>query len=491
MVRLSVIFISILTATLSVAVDNTSESSYSGWTTRELKQCKKISRIAPPHWVMTTAYDSDKAARQPPNQNYKLGEQIESESPFLVPKRSIVQIHPKFQERFEQQKEHLSKKMDFVRVRVLSVPPENKKLLEADSGGVKRIVRHRHPRTQIATPGSEGFMRFQDLEAVQDQKGYVFAVKKDSEIYDYLESKNLGTDTFALKLYQENGKYLVNHCCGEVVSENSSTPTVTICRDFAIYEVLDAKTGESIKGLSPLEVDCESCYLKSMIAISNDFLKPLQGVLAAIKTDSAFRHINSFEKVNLVDSRGFVQIPVQPISDKHDARQGPFGSIHYNAEKGDSDLYMKPESACGFMQVLKSYQRKYCPDGKDNCQIRFGNASHAYYNSAIARGQSFWPHSSHDSGECVDIRPVYKSGCDGDCSFRSSQFQADQFKKLMQLMESAGADQCLIGHTTISREFSSCSYQSDHDDHLHICFPVKKGSELNNRLIKACEKGIP
>lgn len=451
------------------------EEGYSGWSTKHLPHCEKQPRTAPPQWVITTG--------GPTNQNYKVGEQKDTDFPFVVPKRSIVQIQPKFQKLFEESRQNEARRLEFVGVRVLSIPPENAKLAEAESGNTKRVAKYSaHSKAQTAKAGDVGYMRFGDLEQIKEQKGFVFAVKAESPLFQFLKSETK-SDAFALQLWQEDGKFWVNHCCGDVNG-------VYVCRDFAIYRVLDGRTGEAIKGVEPMEAQCEGCLLKHLVAMSADFLKPLQGLIDVVKSDSALEKMATFSKLNLVDSRGYVQIPIDPEHRSSDPRPGPFGSLHYTPEKGNADLYMKPESACGFMQVLKAWKEKHCPSGDAGCQVRFGNASHAFNNSDIAKGANYWPHFSHDEGECVDVRPIYKSGCDGDCSFQSKNFQPDKFQKLMELMMQAGAGQCLMNHSGVSKSFKQCQNRSDHDDHLHICFPPRKDGAINEKLMEACQKGV-
>ncbi len=468
-----------------------SQRAASGWSLKELKVCQKAYRKAPPLWVIPTGFDTGTGKSRGPNKNYIKGESTDSDSPLFLPKRAIVQLFPSSQSKLENLNSQTLKQADYLRVRVLSVPPQNEKLLESPSGGIKEIIQPRRRDNPLATPGDHGFIRYQDLEKLENQSQYIFMVKKDSALFQFLENRNLGADAFALKFHQEGDKYVVNNCCGEVDHPEKRGTQVKICRDFAIFRILDANTGEILDHVSPLEVNCESCYLNGLVALKKDFLSPLQNVLKSVSQDSVFKNLNSISQINFVDTRGFIQIPVIPVASDPSTRKGPFGSQHYTAEKGEADLYMRPESACGFVRVLEKWQKQECPRGDASCQVRFGNASHAHYNSSMAQGSPFWPHYSHDTGECIDIVPMYKNGCDGGCSFHSSSSQNQKMKSLLDLMIAAGADNCFISHRSlIQSSRGTCTYDSNHDDHLHICFPVKKNSRPNAKLLETCQKGL-
>ena len=462
------------------------------WNVRQLNQCTKQLRRAPPVWVVPTGYDIDRDPVSSKNKNYVVGEQRESSQPFVLPKRSIVQLSPKAQSYFELG----GNANKLIGVRVLSVAPENSKLAEDDLGKVKDVAVYREHKKrssikpQFASAGDVGFLKMEDIEKVQDQKGYVFMVKRETPLHQFLSNQRSDIESFALQLHQQDGKFLVNECCGEIL--NREKKKVEVCRDFAIYKVIDLDSGDEVQLDSPLEAECEDCLMKHVIPMQKEFARPLASILAAIKTDTALESISSISKLNFVDGRGYVQIPVDPSDSSSASRRGPFGSMQYEPEKGNADLYLKPEVACGFTQVLKTWQRKYCPNNSPDCRIEFGNASHAIHNSSTTN-KAAWPHASHDSGECIDVRPNYKRSSNGGRTFGSSDFDEIKFINMMNLFNQLGPESCFTSNNRMNRLFQNsagCSYRSDHNDHLHICFPRNIGSKLNNKLLNACQNGV-
>lgn len=462
------------------------------WSVKQLNQCTKQLRRAPPVWVVPTGYDVESDVTKRKNQNFIVGEQTNSAQPFVLPKRSIVQLSPKAQKYFELG----GNANKLIGVRVLSVAQENSKLADDDLGKVKDMASYREHkkkssiRPQFAAAGDLGFLKMEDIEKVQDQKDYVFMVKNETPLHQFLSNQRSDIESFALKLHQQDGKFLVNECCGEVLDREQKK--VELCRDFAIYKVIDLDSGDEVLVGSPLEAECEDCLMNHVIPMQKDFAKPLASLLSVIKTDSALEAISSFSKLNFVDSRGFVQIPVDPQDFNSESRKAPFGSLQYEPEKGNADLYLKPEVACGFTQVLKTWQKKYCPNNSADCRIEFGNASHAVHDKNTSN-KNAWPHESHDGGECLDIRPNYKKGSLGGRTFGSSDFDENKFINMMNLFNQLGPETCFTSHSKMNRLFeksAGCSYRSDHNDHLHICFPRYNGSKLNNKLLNACQNGV-
>lgn len=467
------------------------DTSYRGKTMHDLPLCKKETRIAPPLWVTVTGYDADNDKNAKVNKNYMIGEQKKSTQPYIVPKRSIVQLHPKSQALLEELELYPSKKLSpntLLGVKVLSLPPDSKKLHENDIEDVKKIASYRdhfkdrNIEPEFAKPGSVGYLKFGDLERAKNQKGYIFMLKRDSPLLKKI-SEDTGEEDVALELAQENEKYLVNHCCN----------IDGVCRDFAIYKALHPKTGKEIKTNVSLEAECESCLANESIPMKKDFMKPLQGLVDLFDQKKE----DVLSQFNFVDSRGFVQLPVGnnieklKINKPEWIKQGPFGSIKYKPEQGNADVYLKPEVACGFTQLLKAWQKKYCPDNQLKCQIHFGDASHALYEGSTLDKR--WEHNSHSNGECIDIRPQYTVPAGAGRSFHHSNFDKENFKNFMNLATQLGPDVCYTTHKEINNEFSKnakCRYDHKHDGHLHICFPRKNGTELNNKLMNACLNGV-
>lgn len=487
----------------------------------DLPYCRRELRDHPPLWVTDPGYDADSDSpkktnsSQFANKNYTQGLVGVSgpnipQNHIMIPRRSVVQIPTENQQIRDmlRRNRNLRENADlWVPVKVLSTPPINEKLAQAKSVTISKVSQDRQKKsagfpedakvsnTILKTP-LVGRMRLRDLEPTEKQGDFVFIVKKDSPLLTALvdprNPMSATTEPFALELFKVKDQFQVNRCCNKPFEQEVSN-VEKVCRDFAVFKVIGARNSNDneITFASP----CENCILESLVPMSRDFLKPLEDLLRGLQQqdESALTSLAKIEQLNFIDTRGLVQIPVADIENNDDGQRGPFWSYHYQKESGNADLYLKPESACGFIQVLKHWNERHCPTGKHDCRIEFGNASHAYYTAGV--NTQAWEHRGHDTGECIDIRP-FKKNATGPSSGRNfgRQFNRADFEKLMRLFDQIGADSCFVADSKIAEQFRSCAYRQDHNDHLHICFPknnVVNGKPVpNQKLLKACQEGI-
>ena len=459
-------------------------------------ECTKIFVKAPPLFVVPTGYTPryDKDAAK--NQNYHEGNtRVEKNVPlgdrFIVPKRSIVQVSVKFKQQIEDTgKFESSRDNMWVPVKVISLPPENEKLQSNSNYKTQSVAKNQETlKTKEAAVGSVGYLKIADLEKLEKQQDYVFIVKRESELFTQLNQRltsngHKALEPFALRLKETDDGYEVNQCCH---------PNTDKCLNYPIFEVLNVVDAYG-KGVEVYEeVNSEKCFsdiTNSITPIEDQFLDPIRSILSHKSLglpDQAndLKRISSITNLNFVDSRGFVQIPVIGDGSK---RTGPFNSVHYGAESGDADVYMKPDVACGFMQFLKAWD-KTCK-GKDSCQIEFGDASHAYHKGCTTKKVKLpdgryknvcanpWPHESHTNGECVDINTSRMN--DGDLA------------PMVKLLQQLGNNVCLSNEPRLAKV--GCAPMSGHDTHMHMCFPsnvtATSSSIPNKALKKACEQGV-
>lgn len=463
---------------------------------KDLPICKKVGRKTPPIWVTVTGFDTERDRDYKNYQNYNEGRLGEKGSePMIVPKRSIVRLEPGFQSLVEKRGDLERNADKWVPVRVVSVPPVNTKLREAVSGNVASVAKHKF--RESAKVGTVGRIRLGDLEKVESQNDYVFAVKRDSPLFRALHDPNnpnaAASEVFTLELHKVDGLYQVNHCCDE---------SGKVCRDFHIFKAQNVKNkkGQDLF----IRADCEQCWLGSVVPIQKDFTLPLKNILThpslGLDTASPYAKLMSIGNLNFVDARGMVQIPVKDIEGDRSGQLGPYGSYRYSPDgvvrKGNPEIYMKPEAACGLMQVFKTWNEKYCPGSAPHCRIEFGDASHAY-------SKYFNDHKDHDNGDCIDIRPMNKkSKGTGPKDFNISSSNNKDFEKFMGLLHQLDPSYCIVGDRALHNKFDCLGRKGNpsapfpgHENHLHICIPrVKvnaKGEAVPNyKLLKACQEGV-
>ena len=465
-------------------------------------QCETATVKTPPIFVVPTGYDaaSDEDAvdrkKETSFNNYSQGAASTSNpatargKPYIVPKRSIVQVSDTYRDLIERTGEFSKSRGDeWVPVRVISIPPENRKVQEASLKATKSVGRYQYPKDVVqAEVGSTGFLKVADLEKVAKQKDFVFVVKQDSELLtklnNYVNQNDLkAIQPLALKLKRDsNGFYEVNQCCLEGTKR---------CTNYPVFQLLNVKDSHGNDVDVPVDTDCFVCpnnVFKSIVPIEENALNPIRSILShptlgLPEGSNDIKRVASVSNLNFVDSRGFVQIPVTGNEAK---RTGPFNSLHYGAESGDADVYLKPDVACGFMQFLKSWNQT-CK-GRDECLIEFGDASHALHKGKVGGANSPWPHFDHADGECIDIN--------------TSRMSKSQLAPMINLFKKSGSGECYTTESNISKT-GFCKYDTTrnpatgelvHKTHMHVCFASNISdfpkSVPNPKLKEACEKGV-
>ncbi len=456
------------------------------------KECCLVSQKSPPLFVIPTGFDpatgqdAVERRREAKYANYISGAKTLSPSssvvgkPFVLPKRSIVQVAEMYRDLIEERGELVKTNRlgVWVPVRVVSLPPTNNRLLSSNLQSVKNIAKPTFTAAvELAQVGDTGFVKVSDLEKIDKQRDYVFIVKRDTELFkslnETLQKNNLESlQPYALRLKESEDGFEVRQCC-------SGNPRR--CQNFPIFEVLNVRDRQGRGVDMPLDEDCLTCrqqMLSSLTPIEEHQLKPIRSILShpSLGLPSG-RLIASLTDLNFVDSRGFVQIPL--LDRGEEKRIGPFNSRHYGPESGDADVYMRSDVACGFMQFLKAWDQA-CK-GHDDCLIEFGDASHALHKNKVRTENSPWPHESHTNGECLDI----------NTSRMSDRYLAPMIKMLQQL----GPNSCLTLRPSLLKG-GGCSYDSSgtHETHMHICFPSNLSqtgaNQRNAKLDRACQKGV-
>lgn len=448
-------------------------------------KCTKILTKTLPVSVVQTGYDAAQNRDAALNRNYVSAKRTDN-GDFYVPKRSLVLVSKEYQKIMDPKTgQFLKDKADWVPIKVLSTPPENTGLQKTTIAPIKSIAKNPALQTQ-AKKEDVGFIKTADLEKSGKQgDDFVFIVKQDSELFKKLDSnadlKNLAP--FALKFAKnKDGEYFMNKCC-KLVDGNEK------CFNNPIFQILNVRGSKvGVLAEKQFDLDCFSCisdFYSQIVPIEKNNLDSIRSILShpnlGLPTgSSSIKKLASIIDLNFVDSRGLVQIPVKgEFVNANTNLTGPFGSQHYIPEATNADIYMKPLSACGFMQILKAWEKSGAGE-----KIIFGDASHAYYKEQAkvpgmlpTHNNHPWPHTTHTQGECIDIA--------------TDKLNDTNLETFMKLVAKAGynASQCFTDRRKISSK-GICQFDSAHQKHTHICFPEKVGNAVNNTLQKACQEGV-
>lgn len=353
-----------------------------------------------------------------------------------------------------------------------------------------------------AETGTTGFIYKGSLEKADD---YIYVINKETEFFKlpapYHEAR-------AFMLATKDGKFQVNRCCA---SENS-------CEDLPMFKVM-LENDWSDEELT-LDHGLQLCHVltgtrpvrktqfESIISLISHPDLGLGGRMLAGREAHA-------DDLYYIDARGFVMLPHLIAQGRDINVEGPYGSVHYTGSGGSigeqfgEDAYLSPWAACGFMTLLKEWQRRYpnC-DGK-GCGISWGNCSHANYVSQTrSRGNLVWPHSSHTHGHCIDLRLLSKTPeLTGVHVNGGGAYDRERTVEMIRLAQHIGATTIFLQDgkaARLAQPFTEedmspiLTHVPPHKDHVHICFSHRiddqsnadpRDEANNERLINACKLG--
>lgn len=382
----------------------------------------------------------------------------------------------------------------YLAVEVLSHAQPNQALLR---GRFKENAASSHfPQAQT---GEKGFIYRGSLEAAED---YVFVINQDTEFFalpaPFSEAR-------AFMLSTKEGKFEVNRCCD---AENA-------CEDFPLFKVM-LENEWSQEQLS-LDHGAQVCQvLTGTRPVRKNQFESIFSLLSHPGLGLGDRLVENrapiADDLFYIDARGFVMLPHVVGTGRDINLQGPYGSVHYTGSGGSigeqfgEDSYLSPWAACGFMALLREWQRRYpdC-DGK-GCGISWGNCSHAnYVGQTRSRGNLVWPHSSHTHGHCIDLRLMSKTAeLTGVNVNGGGAYDRERTVEMIRLAQNIGATTIFLQDARASRmarPFTEedmapiLTHVPPHKDHVHICFSHRLDDQSNadprdeannQRLINAC-----
>ncbi|GEM_PF-5418831 len=385
-----------------------------------------------------------------------------------IPRGSIVYIDPQVYEQFE------GSENGRVPVKVLTIPSikaENElknKTKGRTYDNIKSVALGTGRQTRVKKD-DKGWISLKSIRSVDE---YTFAVEKDSLLYD---TPGVDDDrNYYIKLNMQDGKFKVKNCC--IPDEELKEGEEEIC--FSKYEmtVIDDDSNE----LQSDYVNFRECnFFDGALPIKNEQLDAFTSVLKNFTEDNSDFKLADLEIVPakqtwrgstpIVKRKELVKVPI----DKNG--MGPFGSIHYRGDdKANSDAYLKPNALCAFTQVLKKWQKECTEPG---CKAMFGDLYHP---------KSWRSHSTHGSGECIDLRP-FRANDDNTTNglrYGWERYSQDKTKRFIQLLETAGGTPIYFNDPAIRRT-TKATRMGGHDNHIHVCFP-----ENADKTMKTCKDGL-
>jgi hypothetical protein len=380
-----------------------------------------------------------------------------------IPRGSIVQVDEELYEQSDAPG-HL------VPIRVLNTPTTKseealKKTKSRSRDSLRTLVSGIKNKTRVKKDDT-GWLNKNSIESAGK---YTFAVKKDSQIYD---NPNVHIDRkYFIKLKMESDKFVATNCCTEDVG-----PHDPVCVTKYKMTLMNEK-GED---LNDDFINIKSCsFIDQLVPITNRNYESVREILNTLRNDTPSLSLTDLERLppyqywrgtnkSIIRSE-LIKMPIDKTG------KGPFNSYHYRKDdKQNSDAYLKPKTMCVFNKVLEQWSK----DCKEvGCQVQFGDLYHP---------PSWQAHSSHGSGECIDIRPMRANDDETLNGLKPGweRYSLDKTKRFVELLLKAGGKKLYFNDPKIYKN-TKARYMKGHSDHIHVCFP-----EDDTDVKKVCNDGI-
>ncbi len=321
-----------------------------------------------------------------------------------------------------------------------------------------------------AMRGQKGFIHKDSLLPSDD---FIFVVAKDSAFValpsPYDEAK-------AFRIAKNGNKYKINKCCaGDDGNNCFDYPIFEVKLDGAWSEVGDSKLNARI--YCGVTTDTRPIEKNQYEAVLNILAHPGLGLSAGLlENDRTKANAND---LYFVDTRGLVMLPHLPAERGVTLTEGPYGSYHFTGGGQDiqgDDAYLAPYAACGFMAVMREWDRRYPDCSGKGCGITWGNCSHSTH---VASVKGKWPSKTHGHGHCIDIRLFTKTSTTVGSSVYSKYYNRNRVVEFLQLARAAGATTIYLEDSSAARQVHKQSGRGfapvltrvpPHKDHMHVCF---------------------
>lgn len=372
----------------------------------------------------------------------------------IIPRRSIVKVK-KGSEDFADHPD------SYVPVEVLGVADTEYHDENLSKGRLRSASsKTKWQKLKPVNKGKKGFLYSKSLKRADE---FTYVVTEDSPILEDNGLSDMGV--VAIKPVKAlGGGYEVEKCCD--TESIDVVPKLPVCTQRYNFRLVYA---DDTQGKDIL-IDINACNVAdNLIPFKNKDVSALMGhINLATNSGTGF----DMSKIELIDEKGMVKMPLE--YDKYDGNgiPGPYGSYHYNTDdEGASDAYGKPLTTCAFMKVLEQHQKDCTTPG---CQVQFGDMFHL---------RDWGPHQYHGAGKCIDIRPLKTEDNLGSTSYHSKIYDREKTKNFIKLLEKAGGTSVVFDDPKVPG-VARTSNQS-HANHIHVCFDPK-----SSIVKKTCYEGI-
>ena len=342
---------------------------------------------------------------------------------------------------------------------------------------------------------------FLDRRSLKPAGNYTFFVSEDIQMYRTPKGNLLNGMKLRLKtaIHEGREKYLINRCC----MINERDPEELLCHNFYRFDVINQEN-QVVEVMINHNLECT--VFPHLRAIPKEDEDAFQNILNMLDSAASVPNLPGLQELEIIprmsdylgpDESANTELLKFPINEND---QGPFNSFHYSPDdKGDSDVFVNPTTACAYMQILEEFSKRCTAPG---CMSQFGNMYHT---------QSWQVHSTHGSGYCIDMRFFRKSddANTGGLYVNGARYDREKNKMFIDLLVKAGAENIYINDNSLISDYTSGNRNTTlldgssenieqfmqnrnfpesypgHDNHLHFCLNPEK-----DIINQTCQNGL-
>lgn len=320
----------------------------------------------------------------------------------------------------------------------------------------KRFKSASEQATHVANK-DKGFIWSRSIKPAQLSQ---YRVEKESILFNLdptQTAQTLPRGSTLEPVVSDRGQYKTYDCCDE--QKKSCTRTyvfrVNVYNDKGIAQVRE------------LGLDANQCELTDLRPIPRGSIQDLESMknLLASQFDMNW-NLSDFD----INDWGFIRLPLTNEREGTGITGVGPGNAYVHYQGGDpqySDTWGKPYTVCTLLKLTKAWQEQCAGKG---CLPQVGDLAFATPVSKMSDGGGPLGHSTHHSGECIDIRPFRNDDQLEGSTHRSAEYSRSQTEKFLKLAVEMGASPAYFNDQAITKSVPGVTSYKGHDNHIHICF---------------------
>lgn len=419
-------------------------------------QCEEEFSDSPPFYISTTTNSSDR---------WKIGTTVDASSNRIVT------------ENFRNEAGAANKRI--ARGSIVNVRGENReeleRLIRENGEGFKVPVsvqsandtykRFHSEENLFVEKGDEGYIWSKSLKAPSEEN--VFILTEDTYLTPDVADSNLKGKGLR-PIVNADGDFKRRVCCEVNVSKQEPN-----CETSYMYNVIGSSENDPYQ--NKVVFADHTCFEKDIRPLTNESHGHFNDLVN-------FMNANYNQEIQLTDLEfndfGRARLPLaweeNSTATISGAGVGDKFVFYKNGDPFQSDTWGRPTTICSLYNLTdRFYDECIAKPGRstEDCQARVGDLSFVTPGEK-SNGKDLLGHSSHESGNCIDLRPFRSDENYGPTEVGGAGYNRALNEEFIDIAKEMGASPIYLNDSGIKNS----TYMDDHHNHIHICFPPENST---------------